>query len=431
MSPTPERWRSVEELYIAAIERPPEQRTAFLKEACPDEAVRGEVESLLRFEAREDTLMQHSPWVESSGLKAGMRLGPYEIESRLGAGGMGEVWKARDTRLGRSVAVKVSKTEFSERFEREARAVASLNHPNIAQIYDVGENYLVMEFVDGVPLRPPDEMRKLLDIALQIADGLSAAHAAGIVHRDLKPANILLTRDGRIKILDFGLAKREFATNAPLTIAGTIVGTVDYMSPEQARGLELDHRSDQFSFGLILYELATGKRAFQRESAAETMTAIIHDEAEPLPSAVPAPLRWTIERCLGKDPDHRYDSTRDLYRELRQTREGSSQTPGQTSAVVRAPRGARSRWTALALAAITAGAFLGMWLAISPISRNAAMVGSPTGRSSGGPLAPSISRWPATCVVGSRQSADASRDHEARWRELEHPDARHREWIGH
>ena len=367
MSLSPERWRAVEELYLAAVERPSGERAAFLKEACADEELRREVESLLRFEHKADTLMRHSPWVESSGLKPGTRLGPYEIESRLGAGGMGEVWKARDPRLGRSVAVKVSRTEFNERFEREARAIAALNHPNIAQIYDVGDNYLIMEFVDGAPARPADEIRKLLDLAVQIADGLSAAHAAGIVHRDLKPDNVLVTKDGRVKILDFGLAKRELAEGSDetraltITDAGMVVGTVAYMSPEQARGRELDHRSDQFSFGLILYELATGKRAFRRESAAETMAAIIRDEAEPLPSTVPAPVRWTIERCLGKEPDQRYDSTRDLYRELRQTREGLSQGMGQAAVGGPAPRRG-FRWPAIALIASVAAVLLGMEL---------------------------------------------------------------------
>ncbi|HUA62317.1 MAG TPA: serine/threonine-protein kinase, partial [Verrucomicrobiae bacterium] len=272
MSPTPERWRFLEQIYRAAVERPAGERAEFLKQACPDEDLRREVESLLRFEHKGDTFMQQSPWAQPPELAPGMRLGPYAVESPLGAGGMGEVWRARDTRLGRSVAVKVSKVGFGKRFEREARAIATLNHPNIAQIHDVGENYLVMEFVDGAPVRPTDDIRKLLDIALQIADGLSAAHSAGIVHRDLKPDNVLITKDGRIKILDFGLAKQETSaessvTNtATMTEAGMVVGTVDYMSPEQARGQALDHRSDQFSFGLILYELATGKRAFRRET---------------------------------------------------------------------------------------------------------------------------------------------------------------------
>ncbi len=367
MSPSPERWRLLEELYRAAVERAPVERAAFLQEACPDKDLRREVESLLRFEHKGDTLMQHSPLAPSSGLKPGMRLGPYEVESRLGAGGMGEVWKARDTRLERSVAVKVSKTEFSKRFEREARAIAALNHPNIAQVYDVGENYLVMEFIDGAPLKPTGDTRRLLDLALQIADGLSAAHSAGIVHRDLKPDNVLITKDGRIKILDFGLAKQETSAESPvtntatMTEAGMVVGTVDYMSPEQARGQALDHRSDQFSFGLILYELATGKRAFRRESAAETMAAIIRDEAEPLPSTIPAPVRWTIERCMAKESDHRYDSTRDLYRELKQIREHLSQSSDGIAAAP-APVARRKRrrllLAAVALVCLAAGIFM-------------------------------------------------------------------------
>jgi hypothetical protein len=298
---------------------------------------------------------------------------------------MGEVWKARDTRLDRMVALKFSREHFSERFEREARAIAALNHPNIAQIYDVGENYLVMEFVEGAPLRPPDDARKLLDIAVQIADGLSAAHAAGIVHRDLKPGNILLTYDRRVKILDFGLAKQQPAAEADatrtmsITDTGTVVGTVDYMSPEQARGREVDHRSDQFSFGLILYELAAGKRAFRRQSAVETMAAIIRDEAEPLPPTVPAPVRWTIERCLAKDPDQRYDSTRDLYRELRQTRDGLSQTSGQAAAVVGGAPRRGAWWAAVALAAVALGALLGAWLQSLRHTANLAWAGARLG----------------------------------------------------
>ncbi len=261
---------------------------------------------------------------------AGAKLGPYELLSPLGAGGMGEVWKALDTRLNRFVAIKFSEEHYSVRFAREARAVAALNHPNICQIYDVGPNYLIMEYVEGSPVAPVESIRKLLELAVQIADGMATAHAAGITHRDLKPANILVTTDhsgnaGRVKLLDFGLAK---VANAPSSSAstqtmgntepGTIVGTVNYMSPEQARGHPpADFRSDQFSFGLILYELATGHRAFERDSAAETMTAIIREDAAPLPSTLPAPFRWVIERCMAKDPSERYESTRDLYQELR------------------------------------------------------------------------------------------------------------------
>ncbi len=268
-------------------------------------------------------------------LAPGVCRGPYEILSPIGAGGMGEVYKARDTRLDRTVAIKVSKEAFSQRFEREARAVAALNHPNICQLYDVGPDYLVMEFVEGAPIASVDTTRKLLDIAVQIADGLAAAHAAGIIHRDLKPDNILITREGRVKILDFGLAKIVTAANTDAdathamtrTEAGATLGTIAYMSPEQARGSpDLTAQSDQFSFGLVLYELAAGRRAFPRGSAAETMTAIIREEADPLPPTVLAPLRWIVERLIAKEPSDRYESTRDLYRELRQLRDRLSES---------------------------------------------------------------------------------------------------------
>ena len=268
-------------------------------------------------------------------LPPGTCRGPYEILNPIGAGGMGEVYKARDTRLDRIVAIKFSKEAFSERFEREARAVAALNHPNICQLYDVGPDYLVMEFVEGTPIASVGTTRKLFDIAVQIADGLAAAHAARIIHRDLKPDNILITRDGRVKILDFGLAKVVEAENPDAdatsamtrTEAGALLGTIAYMSPEQARGsADLGPQSDQYTFGLILYELVSGHRAFPRGSAAEIMTAIIREEVEPLPATVPAPLRWIIERLLAKDPSERYESTRDLYRELRQVRDRWSDT---------------------------------------------------------------------------------------------------------
>ncbi len=293
-------------------------------------------------------------------LSAGDKLGPYEILTRLGAGGMGEVWKARDMRLDRIVAIKISQGNFNERFEREARAIAALNHPNICQLYDVGPNYLVMEFVEGSPIASADGVRKLLDVAVQIADGLAAAHAGGILHRDLKPDNILVTREGRVKVLDFGLAKSLIARPAGdvtltmgVTDPGTVVGTVNYMSPEQARGeANLTPQSDQFSFGLVLYELATGKRAFQRGTAPETMTAIIREDAAPLPGSVPAPLRWVIERLLAKEPAERYDSTRDLYRELKQIRDRLSQTTSAQTSVAAVSTPKRKRWLVLGLGAV-------------------------------------------------------------------------------
>jgi eukaryotic-like serine/threonine-protein kinase len=335
-------------------------------------------------------------------LSAGDKFGPYEILAPIGAGGMGEVYKARDTRLDRIVAIKTSKMEFSERFEREARAVAALNHPNICQLYDLGTlpdggGYLVMEYIDGSPIAPVDSPRKLLDLAVQIADGMAAAHAAGFTHRDLKPDNVLVTRPqtphpGRVKILDFGLAKRAGAmvqTEATQTVAavtnpGTVLGTVSYMSPEQARGEEVDARSDQFSFGLILYELAAGKRAFVRPSTAETMAAIIRDEAEPLPPSVPAPLRWVVERCLAKDPAERYDSTRDLYRELKLARErlseASASGPQAALAQPAIHRPRRLVWgaaalAALAIAAVTFGATRLLWRTPEPPQWTGTMLG--------------------------------------------------------
>lgn len=286
----------------------------------------------------------------------GERLGPYELLAPLGTGGMGEVWKANDTRLRRVVAIKFPSARFSERFEREARAIAALNHPNVAQIYDVGDDYIVMEYVDGVPVGPSEDVRSVLNVAVQMADGLAAAHRAGFIHRDLKPGNVLLSRDGRVKILDFGLAKRaasesgtEATESLTLTGTGSVAGTIAYMSPEQARGQPLDFRSDQFSFGLVVYEMLTGMLAFRRPSAAETLTAIIREGFEPLPPAIPAALRWTVERCLAKDPEHRYDSTRDLYLELRQIRdhvfEGQS---GAHSAAAAQPRVSRKMFAAVA-----------------------------------------------------------------------------------
>src|SRR5947207_3373430 len=232
-------------------------------------------------------------------LAAGTRLGPYEVVSPLGAGGMGEVYRARDTRLGREVAVKVLLSEVSgdevrrARFEQEARSASALNHPNIVTVYDVGSVdstiYLAMELVEGRTLRElladgALPSRKMLDVGVQVAEGLAKAHEAGLVHRDLKPENLIVSRDGFVKILDFGLAKLTELTasgggstlqtmaGAPGTVPGTVMGTVGYMSPEQASGREVDFRSDQFSFGSILYELATGRRAFQRHRGPETPT---------------------------------------------------------------------------------------------------------------------------------------------------------------
>src|SRR5471032_1679342 len=251
-------------------------------------------------------------------LAAGTRLGPYEIVAPIGAGGMGDVYKARDTRLDRVVAIKVSKDQFSERFEREARAVAALNHPHICQLYDVGPNFLVMEFVDGAAIQPADPPQ-ILELALQIADGLAAAHAAGIVHRDLNPNNILVTRAGKVKILDFGLATigpgsvegaSALATQA-MTETGTTVGTTAYMSPEQAREETMDARTDLWSLGVVLYEMATRVRPFDGATTAVVFEALLNREPVPVCERnpkIPPELERIIGRLLEKDKALRYQS---------------------------------------------------------------------------------------------------------------------------
>jgi len=241
----------------------------------------------------------------------------YRIIEKLGAGGMGDVYRARDPRLGREVAIKVAAAQFSERFEREARAIAQLNHSNICQLYDVGPDYLVMEYIEGVPLKGPLPVGKAVEYAGQILDALDAAHRKGITHRDLKPANILVTKSG-IKLLDFGLAKQQAAplaeSGATLTQAltgeGQIVGTLQYMSPEQLQGKEVDARSDLFSFGCVLYEMLSGTRAFLGESAASVIAAIL--EREPAPMTVASPLERILKRTLAKDPDQRFQTACDL-----------------------------------------------------------------------------------------------------------------------
>lgn len=292
-------------------------------------------------------------------LAAGQKLGPYEISAPLGAGGMGEVYRAKDTRLGREVAIKILPAEFSsnqnrmERFEHEARAASALNHPNIITVHDVGahngNSYIAMELVDGKSLREILQagslpIKRAVSLAAQVADGLAKAHEAGIVHRDLKPENIMISKDGFAKILDFGLAKSMMPALADASVLstmaktgeGTILGTVGYMSPEQASSKPVDFRSDQFSFGSIMYEMLSGKRAFSRDTNVQSLSAIIQDDPEPLQTLspqAPAPLRWIIDRCLSKDPAERYASTRDLARELQSIRDHFSDLTTSSEAV--------------------------------------------------------------------------------------------------
>lgn len=316
-------------------------------------------------------------------LAPGHRLGPYEILTLIGVGGMGEVYRARDTRLGRDIALKVLPANVADdptrrqRFETEARVVAALNHPNIVALHDVGTeggvSYIVTELVDGEPL-PSGKFgqHKAVEIAMQIASGLAAAHDAGITHRDLKRGNILITRHGQVKILDFGLAKLRAAhsTGGSETITvgtepGVVIGTIGYMAPEQVRSLEADPRSDIFSFGVILYELVAGQRPFQGETSVDTMQAILRQDPSELPASVPDAMRRIIAHCLEKDPSNRFQSARDLGFALAQIG-----TPTGTAAgLVPAARSWKMAvlLAVAVLAAVAAGIFSG-W----PLFRGAA-----------------------------------------------------------
>jgi serine/threonine-protein kinase len=248
---------------------------------------------------------------------AGTTLGPYELVARIGVGGMGEVWKARDSRLDRVVAIKRLQKADVKRFDIEARAIASLNHPNICQIHDVGPDYLVLEYIEGTPLQCPYPVAEAVRLAEQIASALEAAHARGVIHRDLKPANILVTPDQTIKLLDFGVATLVADADAAVTrtATGVVFGTAAYMSPEQAQGRALDARSDIFSFGSVLFEMLCGARAFDGESVAEALSAVLRNEPRPLD--VPPNLAGVVTRCLRKAPAERFSSAGDLKAALR------------------------------------------------------------------------------------------------------------------
>jgi eukaryotic-like serine/threonine-protein kinase len=336
---TAERWQEIRTVLEAALQMDSEKRLAYLDQACSsDQSLRREVESLLAAGKQAQTGFLKSPLL-AMRLEKGTRLGDYEVQSLLGAGGMGEVYRARDLRLRRDVAVKVlpavvsSDPERLRRFEQEATAAAALNHPNILAVHQLGTYagtpYLVSELLEGETLREQIRrgriaLRRVIDYAVQIAHGLSAAHEKGIVHRDLKPENLFVTKDGRAKILDFGLAKLTQAQpgsehSAPTmgseTEPGLVMGTVGYMSPEQVRGLAADSRADIFAFGAILYEMLTGKRAFQKPTSPETMSAILNEdppEMSQIVSNVPPALQRIVHRCLEKTPERRFQSTTDL-----------------------------------------------------------------------------------------------------------------------
>ena len=285
-------------------------------------------------------------------LTAGDKLGPYEIVESIGKGGMGEVYRARDPRLGRDVAIKVSQEKFGERFTREARAIAALNHPNICTLHDVGDNYLVMELVEGESPKGPMALDEALAIMRQVADALEAAHEKGIVHRDLKPGNIKVTPQGVVKVLDFGLAKVGPRTDSGnpeesptismhATQAGVILGTAAYMAPEQARGKPVDKRADIWAFGVVFYELLTGKRLFQGEDLTETLASVV--KSEPDLSAAPPEIRRLLAKCLEKDPKKRRRDIGDVWELL-----GAEHGPAAAASP------ARFGWTAWAAAGVLA-----------------------------------------------------------------------------
>ena len=392
--PSPlDRFAAADAILREALDRPRETRRDYVARACGDDAeLRAAVERLLAAADQAESRVTPGGAVagalwgdlaatlagESIEIGRGAWLGPYEVVALVGEGGMGRVYRARDPRLGRDVALKVLNASreggvSTERFGREARAASALNHPNIVTIYDIGDAggvaFIAMEYLSGGSVRerlaegriPLDEA---LDLAAQVAQGLAAAHARGVVHRDLKPGNIMITADGRAKIVDFGLAKLEARTGSPdraahaagepLTAAGAIFGTAAYMSPEQATGRPADYRSDLFSFGAVLYELVTGQRPFDRASGGETVAAILKEQPAPasrLNPLVPPPLEWAIDRCLAKDAANRYESTRDLARDLKAVREYRARLqpvpPADAAADLRCPAcgasGARDR----------------------------------------------------------------------------------------
>ncbi len=344
-----DRWRLIERLYNEALELDLADRDAFLARAAGgDQGVRQEVRSLLDYEQAAARFLERPAVVEAARSIAaetrpplsGRRIAGYDIIALIGAGGMGEVYRARDGRLGRDVAFKVleptiaADPEYRRRFENEARSASALNHPNIVTIYTVAEEgevtFITMELVHGETLRhlmvAPLPVQTVLDISIQLAAALATAHAFGIVHRDLKPENVMVTAEGLVKVLDFGLAKRD---GVPID-DGSTVGTLAYMSPEQALGQPVGPPSDRFALGAIVYEMLTRHHAFHRESRMETLDAIVSAEPPPIQkfdARVPASLRRIVERCLSKQPDGRYANTHDLELALRKARDAMSQRP--------------------------------------------------------------------------------------------------------
>ena len=352
-----DRWRRVDELYHAALERDGGERTRYIdKECAGDGELRREVESLLEFDSTPDPLLEKPAWNHLGGaaeaalpqpaFAPGAQLGAYRIGERLGAGGMGEVYRATDVRLTREVALKVmapemdTNPEWRQRFAREAQAASRLNHPNIVTIYDIGDekgvHFIAMEYIPGKTLAqliPAGGMPvdRAVRYAAQIAGALAKAHSAGVIHRDVKPANIMVTDEGLVKVLDFGVAKMgapagesESSVATAATGAGVIVGSAAYMSPEQACGRVVDARSDIFSWGLLLYEMLSGRRAFREDSRFSTLAAVLHKDPESLGTKAPAALAEIVARCLRKDPAERYQNMAEAAAALEEFRRGEA-----------------------------------------------------------------------------------------------------------
>jgi len=381
---SPERWRQIDEVFQAALERAPDERAAFISEACgEDDSLRREVEALLVADVEAGSLIKSPAYAvaapliigsNSQSLK-GQTVGSYQIISLLGKGGMGEVYLACDTRLVREVAIKVLPREYStdaerlRRFEQEARATSATNHPNILTVYDIGTHngapYIVEELLNGKDLRAVLKrdaipLLRVLDYAQQIAAGLAAAHAKGIVHRDLKPENLFVTNDGFVKILDFGLAKlkppesihdSEALTQRKATAPGMVMGTASYMSPEQARGHEVDARSDIFSLGVVLYEMIAGQPPFTGDNALDVIGAILNQEPAPLrhhSPDIPSELQHAVSKTLRKDRERRYQHIKDLLIDLKELKEELEFETRLKSAVLPdAPRASTTAQSAL------------------------------------------------------------------------------------
>ncbi len=378
---TPERWKEVDKLYQAALELRPADRLQFLIKACPDVELRSEVESLLRhrnpelFDRPALDVAANLATAQQTMTVAGAMIGHYEVLSLIGKGGMGEVYRARDITLNRTVALKLLKPAAAgddsskSRFLREARLAATLEHPNICTIFDAGESlghfFIAMQYVEGRPLRQiidrrPLDLATLLRLVIQIANALAAAHRREIVHRDVKPENIIVTPEGDAKVLDFGLAKFMEDAEPNLTASNCVVRTPAYMSPEQARGKHVDKRSDVFSFGVVLYEMATGRVPFQKESSVETMHAIIeqpHTPARELNKDLPAELERIIDSALKKSPDERYADFDAIVADLQRILADRSTAPAVSAGTHISRRHALAGLWILIIALLTAGAW--------------------------------------------------------------------------